>query len=381
MSVLWEHRKINANGSWTYGASVDFTLPSEGMLSALMIIGSATPVTDARNALEKWRFIDYINVVNVSAGGSEPFKNLTGRLAHVEQYLDGGAAMMQQYFNYGSSTERFRLALNFGRWFKDIGYGLDLSKLPQTKLTLTNDAAVGIYSAVATPTVIAVLAPKGSVPSWSQYCQSKIYQEILAVQAGNYAVKFSQMGLLRRFLLQIDPAATTAENADATLYSIINNMKLTHRSGADVKWDDSPRNLWYNDAFERGRDLFQGGEIYTTDAYGVRTGLGQTQYKAAVTLRHSGTQGTYPQELNPGDDSSTQQRVANSDAEQGSFLFQGFGLENTLPYRYDTYDDISACPDLNAEKDIDLALTSADSSSVANAKIKVVQDRVMGYQA
>lgn len=379
MAVLWEHRKINANGAWTYGASVDFTLPSEGMLSALEIIGSVTPVNDARNALEKWRFLDYINVVNVSAGGSEPFKNLTGRLAHVEQYMDGGPAIMQQQFNYGTSTERFRLCLNFGRWFKDNQMGLDLSKLPQTKLTLTNDAAVGIYSAVATPTLIAVLADKGAVPNWSQYCQSKIYQEILAVQAGNYAVKFSQLGILRRFLLQIDPYCTTKANADATLYSIINNLKLTHKSGAKVLWDDTPRNLWFNDAFERGRDLFQGGEAYHTDEYGIRTGLGQTMYKAAVTLRHSGTQGTYPQELNPGDDSSTQQRVCNSDNDQGSYLFQGWGLENTFPYRYDTYDDISACPDLNNEKDVDLTLTSADSSSVANAKVRIVQDRIMPY--
>jgi hypothetical protein len=379
MPALWEHRKINAAGSWTYNSSVDFVLPSQGMLSSLQIIGSATPANDARNALEKWRFMDYVNSIVVTAGGAEPFKNLTGRLAHAEQYYDGGPGMLQQYFNYGTSTERWRTVINFGRWFKDTGYGLDLSKIPQTKMTLTNDAVVGIYSAVATPTVIATFLYGGGGVNWNQYCQSKTYQTILTVQNGNYAVKFPQLGILRRFLLQVDPYCTTAANADTQLYNAINNLLLTHRSGQDILWNDTPRNLWTNDAFERGRDLFQGAEPYFTSGYGIRTGLGQTLYKAGIAIPQAGTQPANAPSLEPGDDSSTQKYICSTLHDTVSMLFAGYGIENTFPYRYDQYDDVSACPDLAAVKDVDLALTSSNDSSSANATVRVQLDRIMGY--
>lgn len=378
MGLYTEARNLPAESTWTYGGTVRYILPTSGKLMGLVMRCNATPVTDARIALAKWRLMDYIDSIRVLSGGSNVIKDTTGRLAHVSQWLDGGPLITDQQHNYGSSTLRWNTAINFGRWPRDRGMGLDLSKLPQCELQIHNDATVSIFSAFGTPTVWGLFLKNAAPGGWNQYLRDEVYRTITTVANGKEYVKLQQEGLLRRIIMQVDPYTDTDQQDKTTLYNVLSNIRLTHKSKNDEYFNGSLRDLWHLDAFMRPRDCIVGAESYHSNDIGFRTGLSQTFYKAGVNVTH-GAQNSYGPDIAPGDDAGTQRRQADSNSDQSSLLFAGVGPENCGVWAYDEWDDLSLCPDMAAEKDIELELTTANSSDAASGTIRVQTSRAMAY--
>ncbi len=180
----WEVRKLIPESTWTYGATVRTILPTSGQLAGLIYHLSATPVNDARNALEKWRLLDYINEIKVLVNGSTVEKSMTGRMAHYLNRSDGGPAILDQHQNYGTSTNRVHGCLNFGRYFKDKEYGLDLGRYDSVELQITNDAAVGQYTAFATPSILGVFLKDAPSGIFKGHTRTEEYRKWTTVQAG-----------------------------------------------------------------------------------------------------------------------------------------------------------------------------------------------------
>ena len=377
MGSLWEIRKLIPDAAWSVGGSIRTVLPRSGSLSAIMYQATVTPVNDARVAIEKWRLIDYLSKLEVKVNGSTVIKSMSGRLAHVEQWLDGGPAITDQHHNYGTSTLRSHGVLNFGRYFKDLVFGLPLDRFDSVEFTVTNDLAAAQSTSVPALQVYGVFlrdAPAGHFPA---FMQTEEIRNWTTVQAATEYVKLQEKGRLRRIVMQADPYCTTAANADTQIYNVLNNLRLTHRSGNIELYNGATRDLWFAHLYEDSRTLLQGAEPYHTDGYGIRTGLGQTLYKTGLHMSQDNSQSTYAVDLEPGNDSSTQKRQADADADTDSMLFMGLGLENTFVWPYDTYGDIDLCPDLAIEKDVELECKTADSSSAASGKIRVQTSRLM----
>jgi hypothetical protein len=373
----WEVRKLIPETTWTYNATVRTILPTSGLLSALMIGFSATPVSDARRNLEKWRLIDYINEIKVLVNGSTVEKSMTGRIAKYLNWCDGGPAILDQDSNYAASTQRLHTCLNFGRYFKDEEFGLDLGRYDSAELQITNDAAVGQFTAFATPTIYGVFLKDAPSGTFKGHTRTEEYRKWTTVQAAVEYLRLQEEGRLRKIVFQVDPAVSAYMVPDTTLYNVLYNLRITHKAKSTELFNGNLRDLWYLNAFEDGRDVFQGAEPYQSDAYAFRTGLGQTLYKAAAGQTHSGTQSSYPQEVVAGEDSSTQTRQCDGDADQGSFILSGLSLENCAQWRYDTYGDLSFAPDMQAEKPIELEVTTRDSATADNGTIRIETDRIM----
>jgi len=373
----WEVRKLPCESTWTYGATVRCILPTSGQLAGLIYHISATPVNDARIAIEKWRLIDYISELKVLTNGSTVEKSMTGRMAHYLNWCDGGPANMDQVQNYGTSTGRVHGCINFGRYFKDKEYGLDLGKYDSVEFNMTNDAAVGQYTAFATPSVFGVFLKDAPSGIFKGHTRTEEYRKWTTVQAAVEYLRLQEEGKLRKIVFQVDPAVDTEKNPDTTLYNVLYNLRITHRAKSTELFNGNLRDLWYVNANEDGRDIIQGMEPYNTDDYGFRTGLGQTFAKATCFMNHAGTQGTYNADITPGEDSSALSRQCNSDNDQYSLLALGLSLENCAQWRYDTYGDLMDAADMQAEKPIELEVTTRDAASADNGTIRIETDRVL----
>ena len=266
-----------------------------------------------RNALEKWRLLDYINEIKVLTNGSTVEKSMTGRMAHYLNWADGGPAILDQHQNYGTSTNRVHGVLNFGRYFKDEEFGLDLGRYDSVELQITNDAAVGIYSAFATPSIYGIFLKDAPSGIFKGHTRTEEYRKWTTVQAAVEYLRLQEEGRLRKIVFQVDSAVSAAMVPDTTLYNVLYNLRITHKAKSTELFNGNLRDLWYLNAYEDGRDLFQGMEPYNTDGYGFRTGLGQTLAKAANHHEPRRDPIDVQRRYDAGEDSSALTRQADSD--------------------------------------------------------------------
>jgi hypothetical protein len=371
-----------SGASLEVGANLVIDLPRQGVLSSIYFHVYKGAVNDSMIAIEKWRMLDYLSEIKVVAPGGDNLKFMTGRMAHVLQHFDGGGAAPDKHFNYATSTKRHHGVLNFGRWPFDTQFGLDLSRFNAMELRISNDAASGQFSSALSVDVLLGWLTDVPTGRMSHYCRSEEYQRWTTVTGDTQYIDLPSSGLLRRALLQVDPSVdATYKTAEATLYSVISNVKMTRRSGAQEIYNGNPRHLWYVDYLSRGRDAIQALEPYHSDAYGIRTGLGQSLGAAGLRLPQGGTQNTYGTGIWPGDDSSTLRRTAGSDTTQDSLLVMGLGLENTFPVYNAHFDEQEFMIDLDREKTVEVDVTTGSSASHDDATARLYVERIMPLPA
>lgn len=375
--MFWSYRKLPPETTWAYNSSVRTILPEKGLLTALIIHMSATPANDARNALAKWRLMDYISSIKVILNGSKVDQQLDGRMAHWYQWADGGPAITDQFHNYATSTNRFHTCLNFGRYFKDEDFGLDLSRWDSAELVIVNDAAVGIYPTWATPTVMGVFLLDAPAGKFAGHIRKELYREWTTVADETKYIKLQEEGRLRRMAFKVASALDANQKSKTQLYNVLYNLRITQRAKEIELFDDNLRDLWYANAFESGRDVIVGAESYHSDDKGFLTGLGQTLYKVGAMMSHDGGQSTYAPDITPGEDGDTQSRQCDGDSDQTSLLMAGLALEGVGEYRYDTYGDITRACDLAAEKPVEVEAKTRNDSNAAGGTIQLYTDRLV----
>lgn len=377
MGGYFQWQRLASGQSFVTGAKYNLDLPSKGLLSSLMFQVYATPVNDARIATEKWRLIDFIDGIDIKANGTRTIKALTGQLAHYLQYRDGGASIVNQHHNYGTSTLRQHFMVNFGRWPRDRDFGLPLEMFDNVELILSNDGSGTYFTGNMTVDILGLFYREADAGAFKGFLQTEVYKKYTTAAAGVENTKLPTEGMLRRLVMQVIPDVDANMVAETTPYNVAYNIKVTKNSRAAEIWNDNLRYLWYANAFESDRDALAGAETYHTDGYGVHTGLGQTLYKAGSYLSHDGGQSTYAPDFVPGEDSSTQTRQCDGDSDQFSALFAGLALENCAELDFSDYGGTEGMLDLEAEKDVEVEITTRDAASAADGTIRIVTDRVM----
>jgi len=139
--MYWQREFLRSGATLPIGSYWREDLPKDGLLGGIQFHVRGTPVIDSMLATEKWRMLDFISKVEVIGDGTTVIKSITGPMAHYLAWLDGGGANPDKAFNYGTSTFRCHLMLNFGRRLFDPYYGLDLSKFKSVEVKITNDGS------------------------------------------------------------------------------------------------------------------------------------------------------------------------------------------------------------------------------------------------
>lgn len=372
--------KYRSSKSMSYNDTYREDLPKSGHLSSIFLNIQGAGVTDAFNALEKWRVMDYISSIKITPTGSDSFKNFSGRCLQAMLIDKKFPAAIQQEFNYGSSTKRFRAHIDFGRFPGDPLYGLDLGLFDNVEIQIANDATVSQFASGFTVDVYLLLLrdlPGGS--PFNAYFRTEEYRKITTVTSKTDYVDLQTEGKLRRLFFQVDPTVDAAENAQRSLYQTLNNVKMTFRDGTDDFIDCNSRYLW-DLAYMQGRDMvLTGGEPYHTSLEGIRTGLGQTIYKAGMAMPQGMASATPTIALEPGNDSSTQ-KIYRSGTDNASMLWLGHGPENTFVIPFDhPSDNEDQYLDLSNKKTVQLELQTGSSANDEDATIRVLTDRLVRY--
>jgi hypothetical protein len=306
-------------------------------------------------------------------------KSFTGQVGHFLQWLDGGPAITDQHHNYGSSTLRYHTAINFGRRFKDPDYGLDLSRWDNVELRLTNDWTSTYFSADHAIDVILVYLRDVATNPFRGYFRTEEWNTYTTVASEKKYLELPTERRIRRVVIQTTPVVDATENAARTPYSTLSNIEFFLRTGVLKVFDASLRELWYENLFAQGRDVLAGAEPYHDDGQGVWTGLGQTLYKAGVHMSQDNTQSTWAVDLEPGNDSSTQKRQADSDRDTDSLLMAGLSLENCAWFDFSQPDEPTGYLDPDSMKTVQLNYTIGSNANDTGATIRTVLDRFVPY--
>lgn len=363
--------------TWANGGTYREDLPENGLLSSIYFHASRAGITDALNAIDKWRLLDWVTNLKIIGNGSEVIKDLTGPISHFCQWADGGPLLTDQHFNYGSSTKRFHGWLNLGRFPGDPLYGLDLAAWDNVELQFTNDGTSSYFAGDWSIDVALLLMRNPPTPRpFTHHLRSEIWRQITTVQDAEDYLNLPTMHKLRRLIVQVIPDLGAAYNAEASSYNVLENLKLTTKDGKDTVYDGGLRDLWYANLMMDGRLRLTGGEPYHTSGYGIWTGLGQTLYKAGLAMPQGGAgTGEHPQ-LEPGNDGATQKNLRTA-TDNNSQVWFGLSLENCSIVPYSYRDEPDMWLDLNNEKQVELQLTTKDAASAADGTYRIVLERAV----
>lgn len=376
--MYWQREFLRYGESWTNGGTLKLDLPKNGYLGSIQIHAQRAGITDALNAVLKWRLIDYISKVEIIANGATPLKSITGEVAKALTFFDGGGPVPDQEFNYGSSTKRAHFMINFGRRLFDKRFALDLSKFSSVELQLTNDGSSTYFAGDWTVDVLCYYLRGGDAPAPEGFMRTEEWRKWTTVADKREYLDIPTDMMLRRIILQVLSACTTNANADTQGYNVLDDIELYLKTGTLKVMDHSLRELWYENLFQYGRQPMVGLEPYHTSLYGIKTGLGQTLAKASVALPQGMASATPTIALEPGDDNMTQ-KILRTGTDNASMILIGLALENCAVIPFDQDDDPASYLDTTAEATVQLNPHTKNASSAAGGTIRVVTDRLVRY--
>ena len=375
--MYWERVYLRQAEPWTNGGTLKLDLPKSGKLGSIMVHAYRAGVTDAFNAQYKWRLIDYISKIEVLYNGTRPIKSLTGEECKGLSIFDGMGSAPDQEFNYGSSTKRAHFMLNFGRRLFDKRYFLDLGRFDSVEIQLTNDGSSTYFGGNWSVDLLMYMLRGADAPASQGYFRTEDWKSWTTVQNTWQYLDLPTELMLRRLLLHVLPAHGTNQNADTQGYNVVDQIKLMQRARTEHIWDQSLRELWYENYMTRGREFLSYLEPYHTGGYGVKTGLGQVLGKAIGQMPQGGTPVTPTIALEPGNDGDTQ-KLLRTGSDNYSMIMGGLAPENCAVIEFDQdADNPNSWLDLAAVKPVNLDVHTKDSASADNGVVRVVLDRLV----
>ena len=373
--MLWRREYLRKAAALAVASTWREDLPKSGLLGSIALHVYGLPVTDSMLATEKWRLWDYISLVELIGDGAEVIASVTGPVLRAMAFLDGGLACPDRAFNYGSSTHRFHTVLNLGRSLFDAGMGLDLSKWHNVEIRVTTDAAAAQYASGMSVDALLYFLEDAPSGAFSGYLRREVWRTYTTVQAAVEYLELPTLYPIRRIVLQVIPHIDSDKKAEATPYQTVSNIELLLDTGRVKVWDGSLRDLWYENAMSDGRQIIQALEPYHTSGKGIFTGLGQTLGMGGTRLMHGGAQSSYGTTMSPGEDSTTQVRLAATETDQDGLLALGLALENCAHFKFDHDPNPGMWLDPKVRGTVQLNLTTYDSAGAADGTVRAILER------
>lgn len=375
--MYWQREYLRTAATLPNGGTWREDLPTSGLLGSILLHISRGAVTDSMLTTEKWRLEDYVSKIELIGNGSTVIKSFTGQIAKYLTWLDGGGGTPDKKFNYGSSTRRFHTMLNFGRRLFDTGLGLDLSKWANVEIRITNDGSSTYFGGDWSVDALCYYLRDAPAGAFAGYLRTEEWRKWTTIADERKYLVLPVEYPLRRIVLQVIPDVDAKNAAETTPYNVAYDIELYLKTGVLKVWDSGLRDLWYENYFDLGRDVLVAIEPYTTQDYGIHTGLGQVIGAAGLRLPHDGVQDTASTSITPGDDSATLRRMTDTDSDQDAILAMGLSLENCSVFRFDHIDEPEHYLDPDAQKNVQLNIHTRNADSAADGTIRVILDRLV----
>jgi hypothetical protein len=371
---------FRSSATWPIGGTYRQDLPDSGMLAGISIHVSATPVTDSMNATEKWRLMDFISELKIVGNGNRMIKAITGQMQQGLAFIDGMPSLLDKMQNYGSSTWRYHTFIPFGRNPFDTECGLDLSAWDSVELQFTNDGSSTYFTGDWTITVILHWLREAAGAFSRGYFKTEEWRKWTTISDEWKYLDLPTENRLRKLVMQVIADVSATMTADATPYNVAYEIQLKLRSGAVDVFNGNLRDLWYDNAYRLGRVPLVGIEPYTTAAYGIHTGLGQSLAVGGVKLNHTAAESTYGPTLVPGNDGQTLQHYNASSGDQDGLIVAGLAFENCAFFPFDVPDVPESYLDLKGDGTVKLNVHTRSGAAYADGTIRVVLDQLVPHQ-
>jgi hypothetical protein len=378
--MYWQRRTLYKANALAALTPLKLDLPTDGLLGSIVLEFGGTGVSDWGSAGGSWRIVDLISKITVQHG-STPIKSFTGLECQGISSFDQNIIPPSTYRNYGAAYRYEWMMINFGRYFKDPQFGLDLGTWNNVQLVIENTNVVASYMASLTVTVIGYFLVDAPGRPFIGYMDTQEWREWTSVQAETKYNLLPSDDVIRRILLQSIPAVdgTTHRNNDS-MHHTMNNIKLTLKTGAEVVYNDDSEqlireNLWQNYGY-----WIHGGALYVAATKAVPLSLGYRLTEAhGSAMPHGVAAPTTDSVLETNSSDNSQEVLTGSPTLIHDYIELGEAPFNMMQFNFDEGTDPSGWLDPNAKKSVELNISTYDDANSAGARNAILLDLFKHY--
>lgn len=375
---MYFHRELYREAiSNTLNNTYVLELPKNGLLSSIMIYAYGTQATAQGQEGGKWKISDYISKIEVIADGSKVLKSFSGRQCQALSFLDQGVTMPDMMRNYATNSQRAYFLINFGRFVKDLDYGLNLSNYKSVELKITNDMTSTYFSDLYT-TIQCTYAKDALESQFKGFMQTELWREWVPVASEVKYLELPTNYKIRRILLNPRPGFNgTTEEWNDTLNNLMYNIDLTFKTGSDRVFKDSFQQLMIDNYLELGKYNIAGALTYLSADHAVDIGLGYHIAVATAAATKDGAVAAGVPTINA-DVSSNLPKVEAYEADTCIYMLGlGLGYQQTAFFNFDENSDPSTWLNTADKDTVKLDITTRSTATVTSAKNSVLIDRLV----
>ena len=354
-------------------------LPDTGVLSSILLRLHGKPATGNPFASQnKWRLIDFIDKIEVILNGATICKSLTGMQAQFLAFMDQKVVAPSKWLEYSGPTLREYILINFGRFYGDTQYGLDLSRFASAELQITNSCDTTNWQDDLKWTILANWIREPETPP-AGYMRSETWRTWTTVADETQYLDLPTEHVLRRIVLQAIPAVDTSYLEKTSLFNLMDDIELSLQTGVLRVYKGGLDDLLYLNLLDLGVEPITGGWVYHSADYGFNVGLGYVDAMAiAAGTKDDAEAATIP--TIEGDRNSFTQKMESYEADTlVGFLAKGVAYHNCGYFRFDHNPDPRTWLDPAARRSVQLNIHTKNSSSAAGGTNHVVLDRLVTY--
>lgn len=376
--MYWQPYLYRSALTVTNSATTRLDLPESGFLGSILLEFSGDQASGLGNSGGNWRLIDYLTDIEVVGNGSTIIKDLSAKLHQALTWYDGGPVAADVWRNYATNTQFCRVLINFGRYFGDPDFGLQLDDWDNVELRITNAATSSEFTSAPTVNVVLFfLRPTREARSLG-FMRSEIWRTWTTVANEWHYLTLPQDLLVRRVVLQAIPAVdSTTKKANTQFTNLLYNVQCYLKTGEVEVYNGSGTRLMLYNYFWYGRDLWTHGHAYLTADRGIDIGVGYPFTHLALATSYTDAAATVVPTATAG---QTENTLAFESAETDvvyEFAVKGMAYHNTLVLPFDFSSDPNRWLDARAEAEVQLNVQTRNSSSAADGTVNIVLDRLV----
>ena len=252
----WRYERALHNIPMGNGGTVTERLPSAGVISQIQLYLYGQNNNNMQNIPEQ-RLSTHITNITIIGDDDDIIVDASADQLRALAWDNTTQCPIEHNHCFGAKGQWTQIPINFGRYSRDLEYGLDLSKWTEVEIKITNDAVAAEIQAATQTMSARLLWEKGGSLAPAQYMSPVNIDTHLCARANEHYVKrIARRDLVRRIQIQDTVSVdTTTGCPDCVRGDNIENIKFTKNTREDVIFDDTLTNLGQFNVSEYGQDL------------------------------------------------------------------------------------------------------------------------------
>lgn len=252
----WRYERAMHNIPMGNNGTITERLPSSGIVSMLNLYLYGQNNNNMQN-IPQQRLSTHITNITLIGDDDDIIVDASGDQLRALFWDNTTQCPIEHNHCYGAKGQWTSIPIHFGRYSRDLKYGLDLSKWTEVELKVTNDAVAAQIQADTQSLSARMLWEKGDGMSPSHYLSPVEIDSHLCARANErYTKRIARKDLVRRLQIQDTTAVDSTTGEPCALRNDnIGNIKFTKNTREDVIFDDLLTELGYFNSQEYGCDL------------------------------------------------------------------------------------------------------------------------------